>query len=177
MGVNKKAIKSMFQRNKWKILRGDKVVITAGKDKGETGIVSRVIRDDKIPRVIVEGRNLVSTHLATSVQAPRCWTMNSETLTCPLQNKRAIKRTEDNPGGLISVEVGPLLVHAVHCCQQGETGATTTSLCPTVTLALLQRYAGGPGHRQACASGVALPGGWHQGRQGIRALACCCSRH
>ena len=61
MGVNKKAIKSMFQRNKWKILRGDKIVITAGKDKGETGIVSKVIRDDKIPRVVVEGRNLVST--------------------------------------------------------------------------------------------------------------------
>ena len=59
MGVNKKAIKSMFERNKWKILRGDKVVIIAGKDKGETGIVSKVIRDDKIPRVIVEGRNLV----------------------------------------------------------------------------------------------------------------------
>ena len=49
----------MFERNKWKILRGDKVVIIAGKDKGETGIVSKVIRDDKIPRVIVEGRNLV----------------------------------------------------------------------------------------------------------------------
>ena len=62
MGVNRKAIKSMFQRNKWKILRGDKVVITAGKDKGESGIVSKVIRDEKIPRVIVEGRNLVRAY-------------------------------------------------------------------------------------------------------------------
>ncbi|CAL8467125.1 g6661 [Coccomyxa elongata] len=77
MGVNKKAIKAMFPSGKFKILRGDKVVITAGKDKGQTGIVSRVIRDVKIPRVIVEGRNL---------------------------NKRAIKRTADNPGGLVSVE-------------------------------------------------------------------------
>lgn len=59
MGVNKKAIKAMFPSGKWKILRGDKVVITAGKDKGQTGIVSKVIRDVKIPRVIVEGRNLV----------------------------------------------------------------------------------------------------------------------
>jgi len=77
MGVNKRAIKAMFPKDKWKILRGDKVVITAGKDKGQTGIVSKVIRDEKIPKVIVEGRNL---------------------------NKRAIKRTEENPGGLISIE-------------------------------------------------------------------------
>jgi ribosomal protein L24 len=61
MGVNKRAIRAMFPKDKWKILRGDKVVITAGKDKGQTGIVSKVIRDEKIPRVIVEGRNLVST--------------------------------------------------------------------------------------------------------------------
>jgi ribosomal protein L24 len=59
MGVIKKAIKSMFPNGNWKILRGDKVVITAGRDKGQTGIVKQVIRDVKIPRVIVEGRNLV----------------------------------------------------------------------------------------------------------------------
>jgi ribosomal protein L24 len=63
MGVNKRAIKAMFPKDKWKIMRGDKVVITAGKDKGQTGIVSKVIRDEKIPKVIVEGRNLVSTSL------------------------------------------------------------------------------------------------------------------
>ncbi len=62
MGVNKKAIRAMFDKDKWKILRGDKVVITAGKDKGQTGIVTKVIRDEKIPRVIVEGRNLVRAH-------------------------------------------------------------------------------------------------------------------
>ena len=59
MGVNKRAIKAMFPKEKWKIVRGDKVVITAGKDKGQTGIVTKVIRDEKIPQVIVEGRNLV----------------------------------------------------------------------------------------------------------------------
>ncbi len=59
MSIKKRAIKSMFPSGKYKILRGDKVVITAGKDKGQTGIVSKVIRDEKIPRVIVEGRNLV----------------------------------------------------------------------------------------------------------------------
>ena len=59
MGVIKKAIKAMFPKEKWKILRGDKVIITSGKDKGQTGIVTKVIRDERIPKVIVEGRNLV----------------------------------------------------------------------------------------------------------------------
>lgn len=60
MGVLKKAIKPQFLRGKWKILRGDTVHITVGKDKGQLGTVSKVIRDDRMPRVIVEGRNLVS---------------------------------------------------------------------------------------------------------------------
>jgi hypothetical protein len=54
-----KAIKPMFQKGKWRILRGDLVQIIAGKDKGLTGRVLRVIRDTRFPRVIVEGRNMV----------------------------------------------------------------------------------------------------------------------
>lgn len=67
MGVNKKAIRAMFPKEKWKILRGDKVVITAGKDKGQTGIVTKVIRDERIPKVIVEGRNLVELHTSPAL--------------------------------------------------------------------------------------------------------------
>eukprot|EP00244_Chara_vulgaris_P011719 TRINITY_DN5913_c0_g1_i4.p1 TRINITY_DN5913_c0_g1~~TRINITY_DN5913_c0_g1_i4.p1 ORF type:complete len:162 (-),score=27.53 TRINITY_DN5913_c0_g1_i4:132-617(-) len=59
----------------WKILRGDTVMIMAGKDKGLTGTISRVVR--KQNRVIVEGRNLAKKH---------------------------IKRTEDSPGGIVTVE-------------------------------------------------------------------------
>lgn len=59
MGVIRKAIAPQFQRGKWKVLRGDLVHITAGKDKGQQGVIAKVIRDDRIPRVIVEGRNLV----------------------------------------------------------------------------------------------------------------------
>eukprot|EP00887_Chlorella_sp_A99_P001517 scaffold8.g1517.t1 len=78
MGKLKKLIKPMFTHGKaWKILRGDKVMVTAGKDKGQTGTVVRVIRDERQPRVIVEGLNL---------------------------SKRHIKRSQDNPGGIISVE-------------------------------------------------------------------------
>ncbi|KAK9160975.1 hypothetical protein Syun_007316 [Stephania yunnanensis] len=43
----------------WKILRGDNVMVTGGKDRGETGVIKRVIRTQN--RVIVEGKNLEST--------------------------------------------------------------------------------------------------------------------
>ncbi|XP_022771130.1 uncharacterized protein LOC111314245 isoform X2 [Durio zibethinus] len=45
----------------WKILRGDNVMIIRGKDKGETGIIKRVIRSQN--RLIVEGKNLVKKHI------------------------------------------------------------------------------------------------------------------
>lgn len=67
----------MFKRSKWNIVRGDTVKILAGKDKGQVGTITKVIRDVRIPRVIVEGLNL---------------------------NKRHIKRQETNPGGIVSVE-------------------------------------------------------------------------
>jgi ribosomal protein L24 len=60
MGILRKVFKSMFERDKWRILRGDKVMIMAGKDRGQVGTVLKVIRDDKYPRVVVEGLNLVS---------------------------------------------------------------------------------------------------------------------
>eukprot|EP00884_Botryococcus_braunii_P002980 jgi/Botrbrau1/12683/Bobra.67_1s0047.1 len=70
-------IKPMFKRDKWKILRGDKVMIVTGKDRGEIGIVSKVIRDTRVPKVIVEGRNLVKKH---------------------------VKRQGENPGGIVQIE-------------------------------------------------------------------------
>lgn len=45
----------------WKILRGDNVMITRGKDRGETGVIKRVIRSQN--RVLVEGKNLVKKHI------------------------------------------------------------------------------------------------------------------
>ncbi|XP_070023933.1 uncharacterized protein [Nicotiana sylvestris] len=47
--------------HQWRILRGDNVMITRGKDKGETGTIKRVIRSQN--RVIVEGKNLVKKHI------------------------------------------------------------------------------------------------------------------
>ncbi|KAJ8625094.1 hypothetical protein MRB53_033624 [Persea americana] len=54
-----KAAQKLIQN--WKILRGDKVMITRGKDKGETGVIKRVVRSQN--RVIVEGKNLVKKHI------------------------------------------------------------------------------------------------------------------
>uniref|UniRef100_A0A7C9E7S2 KOW domain-containing protein n=1 Tax=Opuntia streptacantha TaxID=393608 RepID=A0A7C9E7S2_OPUST len=54
-----KAAQKLIQT--WKILRGDNVMIIRGKDKGETGIIKRVIRSQN--RVIVEGKNLVKKHI------------------------------------------------------------------------------------------------------------------
>ncbi|XP_020971280.1 uncharacterized protein LOC107625018 isoform X1 [Arachis ipaensis] len=45
----------------WKIVRGDNVMIIRGKDKGESGVIKRVIRSQN--RVIVEGKNLVKKHI------------------------------------------------------------------------------------------------------------------
>ena len=63
MGPHRKALKAMFERDKWKILRGDTVMILAGRDKGQLGTVRKVIRDPKYPRVLVEGRNLVGADM------------------------------------------------------------------------------------------------------------------
>mmetsp|Transcript_49966 Transcript_49966/g.95449 ORF Transcript_49966/g.95449 Transcript_49966/m.95449 type:complete len:244 (-) Transcript_49966:223-954(-) len=76
MGVQSKlrTLKALF--SKWKILRGDQVMITQGKDKGQTGKVLEVYR--KKNRVLVEGLNLAKKH---------------------------IKRTPDQPGGIITKEM------------------------------------------------------------------------
>ncbi|GAB4841577.1 hypothetical protein Ancab_022291 [Ancistrocladus abbreviatus] len=49
-----KAAQKLIQN--WKILRGDNVMIIRGKDRGESGIIKRVIRSQN--RVIVEGKRL-----------------------------------------------------------------------------------------------------------------------
>ncbi|CAI5949968.1 unnamed protein product [Closterium sp. NIES-64] len=59
----------------WKILRGDKVMVMAGKDRGQTGTVTAVLKDKN--RVVVEGLNLAKKH---------------------------VKKAADSPGGVITVE-------------------------------------------------------------------------
>ena len=45
---------------KFKIKKGDRVVVTTGRDRGKTGDVLQVLRDDS--RVLVQGVNLVKRH-------------------------------------------------------------------------------------------------------------------
>ena len=45
---------------KFKIKKGDKVVVTTGRDKGKSGEVTRVLREKN--RVLVQGVNLVKRH-------------------------------------------------------------------------------------------------------------------
>jgi large subunit ribosomal protein L24 len=48
--------------DKWRIVRGDRVQVISGKNKGSRGEVKMVIR--KRNQVIVEGVNLVKKHQA-----------------------------------------------------------------------------------------------------------------
>ncbi|KAL3677343.1 hypothetical protein R1sor_027291 [Riccia sorocarpa] len=59
----------------WRVLRGDNVMIMGGKDKGLTGKVQQVLRSRNM--VYIEGRNLVKKH---------------------------IKRSGENPGGIVTME-------------------------------------------------------------------------
>ncbi|MEQ9609354.1 MAG: 50S ribosomal protein L24 [Kiloniellaceae bacterium] len=53
---------------KFKIKKGDKVVVTTGRDKGKQGEVLRVLREDE--RVLVQGVNMVKRHTAPSQMSP-----------------------------------------------------------------------------------------------------------
>ncbi|RKP38726.1 translation protein SH3-like domain-containing protein, partial [Dimargaris cristalligena] len=52
----------------WKIVRGDKVMIMTGKNKGESGTVSRVIR--KMNQIMIGGKNLVYKHVPMTSSSP-----------------------------------------------------------------------------------------------------------
>ncbi len=52
-----------------RIKKGDKVVVVAGKDKGHTGEVLRVL--PKQDRVIVSGANVRTKHIKRSADNPR----------------------------------------------------------------------------------------------------------
>ena len=54
--------------SKFKIKKGDKVVVTTGRDKGKEGEVLRVLREDA--RVLVQGVNMVKRHTAPTQASP-----------------------------------------------------------------------------------------------------------
>ncbi|MEO0348120.1 MAG: 50S ribosomal protein L24 [Pseudomonadota bacterium] len=46
---------------KFKLKKGDKVIVTTGKDKGNSGVIEKVLVKDS--KVIVTGINMVSRHV------------------------------------------------------------------------------------------------------------------
>jgi large subunit ribosomal protein L24 len=51
-----------------RIRKGDTVVVISGKDKGKTGKVMRVLREED--RVVIEGINLVKRHMRPTPRSP-----------------------------------------------------------------------------------------------------------
>jgi large subunit ribosomal protein L24 len=53
---------------KFKIRKGDKVIVRTGRDKGKSGEVLRVLRDEA--RVLVQGVNMVKRHTRPAAANP-----------------------------------------------------------------------------------------------------------
>ncbi len=53
---------------KFKIRKGDRVVVITGRNKGKTGEVLKVLRDED--RVLVQGVNMIKRHTAPSQVSP-----------------------------------------------------------------------------------------------------------
>ena len=53
---------------KFKIKKGDKVVVITGRDKGRSGEVLRVLRDED--RVLVQGVNMIKRHTRPAAGQP-----------------------------------------------------------------------------------------------------------
>ncbi|OGD61486.1 50S ribosomal protein L24 [Candidatus Berkelbacteria bacterium RIFCSPLOWO2_01_FULL_50_28] len=52
-----------------RVLKGDKVLVIAGKDRGKTGVVERVL--PKKNRLVIAGINVVKKHLKRSAKNPQ----------------------------------------------------------------------------------------------------------
>lgn len=63
--MKKKVVK---KQGKLHIKTGDEVMIIAGKEKGQTGVISKVLVADN--RAVVKGRNLAKKHLRPQQNQP-----------------------------------------------------------------------------------------------------------
>lgn len=81
---------------KFKIKKGDQVIVTTGKDKGRRGEVMEVLRSES--RVLVQGCNMVQRHTratqtnlaGSSPRKPRCIFRMLPTLTLTAAPQRAL---------------------------------------------------------------------------------------
>lgn len=105
-----KATKGL-QTAKFKIKKGDTVVIISGKDKGKTGTVERMLVQDA--KVVVEGTNLVKRHSrgvrgqsGRIVEKPRAISISNVMLQDPKEKKGTrVKRVAGKDGKMTRVAV------------------------------------------------------------------------
>ncbi|KAF9354137.1 hypothetical protein BGX34_011185 [Mortierella sp. NVP85] len=63
-----KAVPEKDRIKMWRIVRGDEVYITSGKEKGKTGIVKTVLRDRN--SLLITERNMVTKHIRPHPEDP-----------------------------------------------------------------------------------------------------------
>ncbi len=84
-----------------RIRKGDKVIVTAGKDKGKSGKVLKVVTAHNQYRIVVEGINLVKKHIR--------------------------RRSENEPGGVkeipLSLNASSAALFCSHCNKGVRFGA------------------------------------------------------
>lgn len=99
------------QTAKFKIKKGDHVMITTGKDKGKTGAVLRVMPE--VAKVVVEGLGLVKRHqrsritgqVGRIVEKPRAIHISNVMVMDPSEKKPTRVKREDRDGKLVRVAV------------------------------------------------------------------------
>ncbi len=105
-----------LQTAKFKIKKGDTVVIISGKDKGKTGKVERIVREDA--KVVVEGIALVKRHnrgvrgqTGRIVEKPRAIAISNVMLQDPKEKKgtRVKRETVDGKRVRVAVKSGTKL--------------------------------------------------------------------
>ncbi len=99
------------QTAKFKLKKGDTVVVISGKDKGKTGTVEKILREDA--KIVVEGVALVKRHnrglrgqTGRIVEKPRAIAISNVMLMDPKEKKGTrVKRVADKDGKLGRVTV------------------------------------------------------------------------
>ncbi|KAJ2004969.1 hypothetical protein GGI04_001778 [Coemansia thaxteri] len=63
-----RSLRADLRLKKWKVVKGDKVMVITGKDRGNTGTVTEVVRSTN--RVYVRGLNLASKNVPKTQESP-----------------------------------------------------------------------------------------------------------
>lgn len=110
-----KATKGL-QTAKFKLKKGDTVVVVSGKDKGKTGAIERVLREEA--KVVVQGIGLVKRHnrgsrgqMGSITEKPRPIALSNVMLLDPKEKKgtRVKRETKDGKRVRVAVKSGQTL--------------------------------------------------------------------